>query len=199
MLAARAKVAPGRGSLKQIPPTCSQPTLLGVLSLQQELGEELGNEESDTVAWEREGDLVGCLVEREEGVVVGQESEDGVVVGEDAREGEGEEGVVVRREPGEEVLIEECDLGEDSGEELQEQGEHDCQPKGRAEYSVATDHPFLVDLSQYLKSCHGKGRSEREAKQIVAEVGRYLITTNRSCKPLQCSQFGQIPQKSRER
>ena len=38
------------------------------------------------------------------------------------------------------------------------------------------DHPFLVQLRDYLTSRHGKGRSKSEAAQISAEVSRYLFS-----------------------
>ena len=41
------------------------------------------------------------------------------------------------------------------------------------------NHPFLVELQQHLTSRHGKSLTEREARQIVMEVARYL----RFCEP----------------
>ena len=38
------------------------------------------------------------------------------------------------------------------------------------------DHPFLGELKEHLMSRHGRGRSEREANQIVTAVSKFLCT-----------------------
>lgn len=78
--------------------------------------------------------------------------------------------------------IEESDLvTEVSVEVHKSEGDDSVPEEGTAE--LATDHPFLVDLYEYLKSRHGKGRSQREAKQIVSEVARYLHFCNPKLDP----------------
>ena len=46
--------------------------------------------------------------------------------------------------------------------------------EGDKEPYFPSEHPFLVQLRNYLQSRHGRSRSEKEAKQISKEVSKYL-------------------------
>lgn len=156
ILCAKAKTAKGKGALKPMSAAPRQKTLFSVV----EDIPEIEAEESDL---RRSDEAEEEVVEEESGIEGGNE---------DSEQGEAEEegpfqGSVIR------------DSEEDTPDEV---GDHaviaDDSEEGSDVVEIGGDfgpnHPFLVGLRDFLMSRHGKGRSEREAKQISAVVSQFL-------------------------
>ena len=69
---------------------------------------------------------------------------------------------------------------EDMSSESPGLGENENSPKDNQEGDKTgepyfpSEQPFLVQFREYLRSRHGRSRSERETKQISKEVSKYL-------------------------
>ena len=84
--------------------------------------------------------------------------------------GEEEEHVIneeAQKEDRSEILSEDVVVAEGSGDSSTEE-------VVQVESTIDPDYPFLVGLREFLMSRHGKGRSEKEAKQISAAVSQFL-------------------------
>ena len=104
------------------------------------------------------------------------------------KSGEEEEGQQGREDEADDekaVAMTECGLSdmdspspspspEESIGEVVEVGEEESDEGDLMDMTDTLDHPFLIELRQHLTSRHGKGRSEREARQISIEVAKYL-------------------------
>ena len=190
----KAKIAPGRGALKPTPRAPTQRTLPSILgSYKDKSGkegkgqEERENEAGDDVAMAGlEEEAAECshvnIEEGEEGIAdVGTEDDENREVGEE----ESDKADLVMTGADEWSLdrpfhdveeVEQSISDVEAADEVREVGEEESDEGDLVDmsYECALDHPFLVDLRQHLSSRHGKGRSEREARQIAVEVAKFL-------------------------
>ena len=89
-----------------------------------------------------------------------------------------EELKIDEQEPGEEHEINEeedrCEILSEDVVVAEGSGDSSTEEVVQVESTIDPDHPFLVGLREFLMSRHGKGRLEKEAKQISAPVSKFL-------------------------
>ena len=195
----KAKVAPGKGALKPTRRAPTQPTILSIL-VQEKSGEEDESQQEREDERDEDEDAVMGGVEEEfnecgrvniEETKESSDEEDVVMAG--TEEGATESG----RMNSEQIEESSDELEEDvvlagTEEEVKEfgfantkEGEVRSGEEGVVEMSahILPDHTFLVGLRRHLMSRHGKGRSEREAKQISSDVAKFLYFSSPTLDP----------------
>lgn len=152
-ICARAKVAMGRGARKITTQNELQPTLLSSKCFVNEAHEGQSDSKSDSEDGQEENG------DEENDDENGDEENDDEITNND-------DGVLAGAE------LEGC-VEERGSSELSDMIEISDSESEQTDM-ITTNHPFLVQLRDHLKSRHGKGRSERETLQISSQVAKYL-------------------------